>query len=175
MCTAGHGKPLRPCQFLDKVCGPCSSSLPLSTSTFPFLYRPGKANRKSNYSLKNKPRALSTAASCSVAGLAPISCLDCLSALLQWRKQPCHLAWTSFGTLSTPLPCAGLPPILFSQNHVVFTHTLSCNPRAVPKLFSPQRGSHFTQKIHSLNFPDPGSGSHLIIFPTGWGQPLFWG
>lgn len=47
--------------------------------------------------------------------------------------------------------------LTFSQNHELHTHTLSCNSKVVAKVFSPQRGSGFTQKIRRpLNFIDHG-------------------
>lgn len=177
MCTAGHGKPLMPCLFLDTVWVPCYPSLPLST----YLHVPiSLQTRKQIESPTNPWRInwghcplLPLALSCR-ASPCPLSAVLIVFLLLSSEESSLAI-WLEPHLECSPLLSREQACLLLSQNHEVFIHTLSCNPRAVPKLFSPQRGSDFTQKIHSLNFPDPGSGSHLIIFPTGWGQPLFWG
>lgn len=165
-----------PCLFLDKVWVPCSPSLPLSTYTFPFFYRPGRKQTES----PTIPWRINW-------GHCPL-----LPLALSCRASPCPhlLSWLS--ACSSSVKKAALPSGLnfiwnalhsspvcrLASYSLRIMRSLHIPCPVIPEYFlnsSPRRGSDFTQKIHSLNFPDPGSGSHLIIFPTGWGQSLFWG
>lgn len=156
VCTAGHGKSLMPCLFLDKVWVPCSPSLPLSTYTFPFFYRPGRKQTESptipwRINWGHCP-LLPLALSCRASPCPPSAVLTVC--LFLFSKESSLAIWLELHLERSPLLSRVQACLLFSQNHEVFTHTLSCNPRVVPKLYPTERIRFYPENTFT-EFPRP--------------------
>jgi hypothetical protein len=79
-----------------------------------------------------------------------------LSSPLQKRQLLLPSGWNLDWSSLNPFPLPGLASHSL-RTRAPWTHTLPCNSNVVPKVFSPQRGSGFTQKIRCpLNFTDHG-------------------